>query len=64
MLHIDYTWDLSSNGIILDEELNTDKLGWRGGDLFKFVNVNGKQMLIKLDPVEQFAQGHSVNIGE
>ena len=64
MLHLDYTWDLSSNGIILDEELNTDKLGWRGGDLFKFVNVNGKQMLVKLDPVDQFVQGHKVNIGE
>ena len=64
MVHLDYTWDLSSNGIILDEELNTDKLGWRGGDLFRFVNVNGKKMLVKLDPVEQFAQGHKVNFGE
>ena len=54
MLHFDYTWDLSSKGIILDEELNTDKLGWKGGDYFKFVNVNGRQMLIKVDDLEKF----------
>jgi hypothetical protein len=54
MLHYDYTWDLSSRGIILDAELNTDKLGWRGGDYFKFINVNGQQMLIKIDPLEKF----------
>jgi hypothetical protein len=64
MLHYEYSWDLHPDRIILDEELNTDRLGWRGGDLFKFVNVNGKQMLIKLDPVEQFAQGYKVNTGE
>lgn len=54
MLHFDYSWDLSSKGIILDEELNTDKLGWKGGDYFKFVNVNGRQMLIKVDDLEKF----------
>lgn len=54
MLHFDYTWDLSPKGIILDEELNTDKLGWKGGDYFKFVNVNGRQMLIKVDDLEKF----------
>lgn len=64
MLHFDYHWDLHSDKIILDEELNTDRLGWRGGDLFKFVNINGKQMLIKVDPVEQFIKGHKVNFGE
>jgi hypothetical protein len=54
MLHYDYNWDLSSWGIILDAELNTDKLGWKGGDYFKFVNVNGQQMLVKIDPLEKF----------
>jgi hypothetical protein len=62
MLHYDYTWDLSSRGIILDAELNTDKLGWKGGDYFKFINVNGQQMLVKIDPLEKFiidgAEGH------
>lgn len=64
MRHFDYEWDLHPDRIILDEELNTDRLGWRGGDMFKFVNINGKQMLVKLDPVEQFTRGHKVNSNE
>ena len=64
MLHFDYSWDLRPDRILLDEELNTDKLGWRAGDVFKFVNVNGRQMLVKLDPVEQFAKGYKVNTDE
>ena len=64
MLHFDYSWDLRPDRILLDEELNTDKLGWRAGDVFKFVNVNGRQMLVKLDPVEQFAKGYKVNSDE
>lgn len=54
MLHFDYSWDLHPDRIILDEELNTDKLGWKGGDYFKFVNVNGRQMLIKVNDLEKF----------
>lgn len=54
MIHVDYTWDLSPNGILLDEELNTDKLGWKAGDYFKFVNVNGRQMLVKVTDIEKF----------
>jgi hypothetical protein len=62
MLHFDYEWDLHPDRIILDSELNTDKLGWKGGDYFKFINVNGRQMLVKVDPVEMFAKGHPVNV--
>lgn len=54
MLHVDYTWDLYPDKIILDEELNIDKLGWRGGDYFKLINVNGKAMLVKVDDLEKF----------
>ena len=54
MLYVDYTWDCSSKGIILDEEFNTDKLGWRGGDYFKLVNVNGRKTLVKVDNLEKF----------
>ncbi len=54
MLYVDYSWDCSSRGIILDEEFNSDKLGWKAGDYFKFVNVNGRQMLVKVDDVEKF----------
>ena len=61
MRYYDYEWDLSPNCIILDEELDIDALGWRGGDCFKVVNRNGRAMLVKLEAVEQFARGHKVN---
>ena len=61
MLHIDYTWDLYSDRIILDEELNLDRLGWKGGDHFKLVNVNGKAMLVKVDPLVAFVEGYNLN---
>ncbi len=64
MLHYDYTWDLSPCGIIFDQELNIDKLGWKNGDCFRITNINGKAMLVKMDPVEQFSKGHKVNIGD
>jgi hypothetical protein len=64
MLHLDYEWDLTSDGIVLDSELDTDKLGWRHGDMFKLVTVNGRQMLIKVDPVVSFLQGYPVNVRE
>lgn len=61
MLYIDYSWDLEPNRILLDEELNIDKLGWKHGDCFKITNINGRAMLVKMDPVEQFARGYKVN---
>ena len=61
MLHVDYSWDLEPWGIRFDEELNIDKLGWKHGDCFKITNINGQAMLVKLDPVEQFAKGYKVN---
>jgi hypothetical protein len=64
MKHYDYEWDLDPRRILLDNELNTDKLGYRHGDIFKFTNVDGRAMLVKLDPVEQFAKGHKVNYNE
>ena len=54
MRHFDYDWDLTPSRILLDNELNTDKLGYKHGDYFKFINVNGQQMLIKVDALEQF----------
>jgi hypothetical protein len=54
MLHFDYTWDLSSEGIILDEELNIDRIGWQGGDLFRLENRNGRAMLVKVNKLEEF----------
>ena len=58
---MDYTWDLYPTGILLDQELNTDRLGWQHGDMFKFININGRQQLVKVDPVEAFAKGYKVN---
>jgi hypothetical protein len=64
MLHFDYSWDLHPDKIILDRELNTDRLGYRHGDVFKFINVDGQQMLVKMDPLEAFIKGHPVNVKE
>ena len=54
MQYIDYSWDCSPNGIILDEEFNTDKIGWKGGDYFQLVNINGRCYLKKVDPLVKF----------
>jgi hypothetical protein len=54
MLYVDYSWDLSENRIILDEELNIDRLGWRNGDYFQVKNVNGRAQLVKVDPLIKF----------
>ena len=40
MLYVDYQWDCSPSGIILDEEFDADKLGWKGGDYFQLINEN------------------------
>ena len=54
MKYYDYEWDCDPNGIILDEEFDADKLGWKGGDLFKLVNINGRCRLVKIDELEKF----------
>jgi hypothetical protein len=64
MRHYDYDWDLEPEWIKFDPELNIDKLGWKAGDCFKIVNVDGQAMLVKLDPVEQFIKGYKVNCNE
>ena len=56
MKHYDYDWDLESDRIILDKELNIDKLGWRQGDCFKVTNIDGRVMLVKLDPLVKFIE--------
>ncbi len=57
MFYCDYNWDLYPDKIILDEELNVDKLGWVSGDCFRLVNINGRVHLIKIDPLEKFTRG-------
>jgi hypothetical protein len=52
--YYDYDWDVSPESIILDKELNIDKLGWKAGDCFVVQNIDGRAMLRKLDPLEKF----------
>jgi hypothetical protein len=54
MKYYDYDWDLEPHRIILDAELNVDKLGWQAGDYFQVKNVNGRAMLVKIDPLAKF----------
>ncbi len=54
MMYIDYQWDLNRDRIILDEELNLDKLGWKHGDYFTVTNIDGRAMLVRVDPIEKF----------
>lgn len=54
MKYYDYEWDISSTRILLDEELNTDRIGWNFGDYFRLVNKNGRAILVKVDPLEVF----------
>ena len=56
MRHFDYDWDLGPGYIKFDSELNIDKLGWKHGDCFKITNVDGRAMLVKLDPVVKFIE--------
>jgi hypothetical protein len=56
MRYYDYEWDLEPNYILLDPELNTDSLGWKGGDFFQLKNINGRAMLVKVDPLVKFVK--------
>lgn len=65
MIYGSESWIYTKEGIVLDPEFNSDKLGWKHGDCFKFVNVNGRQILIKMDDLESFliegASNKSIN---
>ena len=61
MLYVDYTWDLEPNRILLDQELDIDKLGWNSGDYFRVTNVNGRAMLVKIDPLVKFLKDGEKN---
>jgi hypothetical protein len=61
MRYYDYEWDLEPNRILLDAELNVDKLGWQAGDYFQVKNVNGRAMLVKVDPLIKFLKDGEKN---
>ena len=58
MKYVDYDWDISKDKIIIDREINTDKLEWQAGDLFEVKNNNGQVELVKVDPVVKFFKGY------
>jgi hypothetical protein len=61
MKYYDYEWDLEPHRILLDAELDVDALGWRAGDYFKVANVNGRAMLVKVDPLVKFLKDGETN---
>ena len=56
MKYYDYEWDISQTRLLLDEELNTDRIGWKFGDYFKLINKNGRAMLVRVDPLQAFLE--------
>lgn len=61
MRYLDYEWDLYPDRIVLDNDLNVDRLGWKAGDHFELKNIDGKVILIKVNPVVAFVNGYEVN---
>jgi hypothetical protein len=57
MQYIDYNWEMDAMGIRLDTDLDVEKLGWKEGDYFKLILVNGQLQLVKVDEVEKFIRG-------
>ena len=54
-------WIYGPDCILLDSEFNSDQLGWKHGDLFKFINVNGRQVLVKVDPLVAFLESRDTD---
>jgi hypothetical protein len=59
MQHWDFIWDLDNDGIKLDDELDTDRLGWQNGDVFEFVIKDGKKKLVRIDQFEPLVKGYN-----
>jgi RecA-family ATPase len=58
MKYVDYDWDLRKDKIVLDRELDIDKLEWQAGDHFEVRNTDGRVELVKVDPVVKFVKGY------
>lgn len=58
MKYVDYEWDLQKDKIVIDPEINIDKLGWKAGDHFEVKNINGKVILEKVEPLVKFVKGY------
>ncbi len=54
MKYVDYGWDLTEEGIVFDDELDIARLGWKEGDYFVMKHVDGRNLLVKVDPLIKF----------
>jgi len=45
---------MTPDKVVLDEELDLERLGWKRGDYFKVDVVNGRTQLTKIDELEKF----------
>ena len=54
MKYVDYGWDLSKDGIVFDTELNIAALGWHEGDYVVVKHIDGKNVLVIVDPLIKF----------
>ena len=61
MIYHDYVWDLNPDQLILDKELDINKLGWQTGDIFKLVDINGRKVFRRVDPLQAFLEGRQIN---
>jgi hypothetical protein len=58
MKYVDYDWEINEHRIVIDQEINIDKLGWKNGDHFELKNINGQVQLVKIDPLVKFIKGY------
>lgn len=54
MKKLDTSWYITQDRIVIDEHLDIDSLGWKAGDYFKLVNIDGVAQLVKVDPLIKF----------
>ena len=59
MKYLDFDWEMDAMGIRLDTDLDVQKLGWKEGDHFKLIKVDGNLQLVKIDPLEKFVRGYN-----
>ena len=57
-----YDYEIRADRIMLDPDLNIDKLGWCAGDYFRVTNINGRAMLVKVDPLVAFVRNGAAEI--
>jgi hypothetical protein len=58
MRYVDYDWDLTPTTMVPDQELDTERLGWKHGDFWQVIQTaTGQKFLQKVDPLVQFTLG-------